>query len=240
MAARRPKLKAAGRTVTIDRVRTEPLYRMPVDFDYTPTGKPCGDGFNKLAQNKCLVQLTFDEGVPALRFCDEKGAPGRLVHVDSPAEAAEAARLGCECFEKTGSYEECLPEGLKIGSVAQVEVGKLPGLRGLPAGSFGKTPAPKKRRSAQPRGGTAGLPRGASCRRVGKLDAKKRNALPPTAFGLPESRDYPMPDPSHAKNAKARAKAQLNKGNLSRRNYDRIVRKADRVIAACGGGRKKR
>lgn len=42
-----------------------------------------------------------------------------------------------------------------------------------------------------------------------------------------------MPDSSHASNAKARAKAELNRGNLSRRKYGQIVRKADRILATC-------
>lgn len=81
----------------------------------------------------------------------------------------------------------------------------------------------------------ASMPRGASCRRVGKLTAAKKKRLPSTAFGLPESRRYPMPDPQHAANAKGRAKAQLSRGTLSRADYNRIVRKANRILRACGG-----
>ena len=44
-----------------------------------------------------------------------------------------------------------------------------------------------------------------------------------------------MPDPRHAANAKARAKQQLKKRTITRKEYDKIVRKADRVIKACGG-----
>lgn len=246
MAKRRPKLPNAGASFRIERLRQEPPYRMPSDFDYSPTGPKCADSFNKLAKGKCLVQFTFDQGTPAIRFCDTKGQPGKLVHVESPSEAAEVARLGCECYEATGSYADCLPEGLSIGAaeaatpeVMQVTTGKLPGLQGLPAGSFGKAPSKRRQRgvrgAGKPRGSLAGLPRGSACRRVGKLTTDKRNKLPSTAFGIPENRSYPMPDPSHAKNAKARAKAALNKGKLSRRDFDRVVRKANRVIRACGG-----
>lgn len=73
------------------------------------------------------------------------------------------------------------------------------------------------------------------CRRYGKLNAARRRNLPDKAFGLPDKRAYPMPDPRHAANAKARAKQQLKKRRLSRKEYDKIVRKADRVIKACGG-----
>jgi len=72
-----------------------------------------------------------------------------------------------------------------------------------------------------------------TCRRVGKLTAAKTKKLPASAFGLPQERAYPMPDPSHASNAKARAKQQLNAKKLSKVKYNMIVRKADRVIARC-------
>ena len=50
---------------------------------------------------------------------------------------------------------------------------------------------------------------------MAKLTTKKRKALPKTSFGLPGERKYPMPDRSHAGNAKARAKQQYNKGDLA-------------------------
>ncbi len=87
----------------------------------------------------------------------------------------------------------------------------------------------KKARKSNP------LPKGAACgRQVGKLTAKKRKALPATAFGLPEKRAYPMPDTRHAGNAKARAATALRNRKLTRAEYDRIVRKANRVLKACG------
>lgn len=111
-------LAAKGRTYKLTQLRNEPDYRMPADFDYTPGGPKCKDKVNKLAKGQCLVQFTFDQGAPALRFCTDKRQPGPLVHVDSPAEAAEAARIACACFEKTGSYDNCLPKGLKLGGVS--------------------------------------------------------------------------------------------------------------------------
>jgi hypothetical protein len=39
-----------------------------------------------------------------------------------------------------------------------------------------------------------------------------------------------MPDAKHAANAKGRAKQQLKKGKLSRRAYEKIVAKANRVL----------
>ncbi len=62
------------------------------------------------------------------------------------------------------------------------------------------------------------------------LKAKARNALPAEEFGEPGERKYPMPDRSHAGNAKARAKQQLNAGKLSRGEYAKIVAKANRKL----------
>ena len=63
------------------------------------------------------------------------------------------------------------------------------------------------------------------------LTTAARNALPDTAFGLPEQRAYPMPDASHARNAKARAAEEFNKGVLSAAEKQRIDHKADTIIA---------
>jgi hypothetical protein len=62
------------------------------------------------------------------------------------------------------------------------------------------------------------------------LTAARRNKLPAKSFGEPGERKYPMPNRSHAANAKARAKQQLDKGNLSRGEYDKIVGKANRKL----------
>lgn len=65
---------------------------------------------------------------------------------------------------------------------------------------------------------------------MAKLTTKKRNKLKSTTFGLPKERKYPMPDKSHARNAKARASQQLNEGNLSAAEKVKIDRKADRIL----------
>jgi len=62
------------------------------------------------------------------------------------------------------------------------------------------------------------------------LDEKKRDRLKSSTFGLPEERKYPMPDESHAANAKARAAQQVQKGNLSKADEQKIDRKADRIL----------
>ncbi|QDX24365.1 hypothetical protein FP568_15700 [Pandoraea pnomenusa] len=65
---------------------------------------------------------------------------------------------------------------------------------------------------------------------MAKLSPKKRESLPKSDFGLPGSRSYPMPDASHARNAKARASQQANKGNLSQSEKAKIDAKADKVL----------
>jgi hypothetical protein len=62
------------------------------------------------------------------------------------------------------------------------------------------------------------------------LNAKKRNSMSKSQFGLPEERKYPMPDKAHARNAKARAAQQEEKGNLTATEERKIDRKADRIL----------
>lgn len=61
---------------------------------------------------------------------------------------------------------------------------------------------------------------------MAKLSSADRNSLPAGEFAGPD-RSYPIPDASHAANAKARAKQQLDKGNLSKGGYQHIVAKAN-------------
>jgi len=65
---------------------------------------------------------------------------------------------------------------------------------------------------------------------MAELTTKKRNAEPKSDFGLPEEHKYPMPDKSHAANAKARASQQVKKGNLTSAEKTKIDRKADRIL----------
>ena len=65
---------------------------------------------------------------------------------------------------------------------------------------------------------------------MAELSTRKRNSEPKSDFGLPEQRKYPMPDESHARNAKARASQQAKKGNLTANEKQRIDRKADRIL----------
>lgn len=63
-----------------------------------------------------------------------------------------------------------------------------------------------------------------------KLDEKERKRIPTSEFGLPGKRKYPMPDKSHAANAKARATQMVAKGKLSSSAASRIRAKANRIL----------
>ena len=69
---------------------------------------------------------------------------------------------------------------------------------------------------------------------MAKLSSSKRNALGGGEFGLPASRKYPIPDKSHARNAKARASEEEHKGKLSAAQKAKIDRKADRKLNGKG------
>ena len=65
---------------------------------------------------------------------------------------------------------------------------------------------------------------------MAKLRAAQRNKIPSREFGLPGSRKYPMPDRSHAANAKARATQMVKKCKLSAASAKRIRAKANRIL----------
>ena len=73
---------------------------------------------------------------------------------------------------------------------------------------------------------------------MAKLSAKRRGSLPKSSFGMPGSRKYPMPDESHAANAKARASQMAKRGKLSSGAKAAIDAKANRVLGK-GRGRKR-
>lgn len=64
---------------------------------------------------------------------------------------------------------------------------------------------------------------------MSKLTAAQRNALPASVFAGP-GRSYPVPDKSHAANAKARASQAENAGRISEATEERIDAKANRVL----------
>jgi hypothetical protein len=77
---------------------------------------------------------------------------------------------------------------------------------------------------------------------MSKLTPTQRAKLPPRKFGLPEKArttearketgNYPMPDKGHAISAKRLARKNRKDGNLTKDEFDRIERKADKVIAS--------
>ena len=62
------------------------------------------------------------------------------------------------------------------------------------------------------------------------LSEKQRDKMPESKFGLPDERKYPMPDKSHARNAKARASQAQNAGRISAADEKKIDRKADKIL----------
>jgi hypothetical protein len=70
---------------------------------------------------------------------------------------------------------------------------------------------------------------------MAKLTASRRAKLPAKTFGLPAKKAYPMPDRSHAANAKARASQQVKAGNLSPAQKATIDAKANKKLK--GGGK---
>jgi hypothetical protein len=66
------------------------------------------------------------------------------------------------------------------------------------------------------------------------LSTDARNRLRSSAFGLPGARKYPMPDKSHAANAKSRATQMVKRGKLSPASAAKIKAKANRVLGPGG------
>lgn len=64
---------------------------------------------------------------------------------------------------------------------------------------------------------------------MSKLTPEERKKLKPSDFALPPDR-FPIPDASHAKNAKARAAEALKKKWISQEEFEQIIRKANAVI----------
>lgn len=65
---------------------------------------------------------------------------------------------------------------------------------------------------------------------MSKLTTKNRNKLPKSDFGMPGERKFPMPDKSHAANAKARATQMENKGKISSSTKSKIDAKANKIL----------
>ena len=64
---------------------------------------------------------------------------------------------------------------------------------------------------------------------MSKLSSKTRAALPAKGFAGPK-RSYPVPDKSHAANAKARATQAVKAGRMSPAEKNKIDAKANMVL----------
>ena len=73
-----------------------------------------------------------------------------------------------------------------------------------------------------------------------KMTAKKRRSLKASEFGLPKLGKYPIDTPARARNAKARAAQEFEKGNLSKKQLDKIVRRADAKLGGTKAEKKAR
>jgi hypothetical protein len=62
------------------------------------------------------------------------------------------------------------------------------------------------------------------------LTSEERKKIPKKEFGIPREKKYPMPDKSHARNAKARASEMEHKGKLSSGERAKIDAKADKIL----------
>lgn len=68
---------------------------------------------------------------------------------------------------------------------------------------------------------------------MAKLTAKGRKALPKSKFAG-RDRSYPVPDKSHAANAKARATQAVKAGRMSPAEAAKIKAKANKVLGKKG------
>ena len=77
---------------------------------------------------------------------------------------------------------------------------------------------------------------------MAKLTAAARKNIPAEKFAGPD-RSYPVPDKSHAANAKARASQAVNAGRMSKSEESKIDAKidakADKVLGKSGSAAKK-
>lgn len=64
---------------------------------------------------------------------------------------------------------------------------------------------------------------------MSKLTSKERSTLPKGEFAGPD-RSYPIPDKSHAANAKARATQAVNAGRMGKSEEAKIDSKANKVL----------
>ena len=81
---------------------------------------------------------------------------------------------------------------------------------------------------------------------MAELTPEQRAALPSKDFGLPEKAttskakkepgNYPIPDRGHAISAKRLSRKNRKDGNLTKEEFERIDRKADKVLKKTSSG----
>ena len=64
---------------------------------------------------------------------------------------------------------------------------------------------------------------------MSKLSSGQRKSLPTSSF-TGTNRSYPVPDASHAANAKARATQAVNAGSMSESTKEKIDAKANKIL----------
>lgn len=69
---------------------------------------------------------------------------------------------------------------------------------------------------------------------MAKLTTAQRKKIPSKKFALSKEKKYPVNDVAHAKNAKARAQQQYDKGNLSKEDLAKVDRAANKVLNKAG------
>ncbi len=69
-------------------------------------------------------------------------------------------------------------------------------------------------------------------KRIRRLTKKERDALPAAAFGLPTKRAYPMPNIVHARIAIIDAEVALRKEDITKTEYNKVIRKATAIMEA--------
>lgn len=83
---------------------------------------------------------------------------------------------------------------------------------------------------------------------MAKITTARRKALPKSEFGLPAKAKkgprggaprgaFPIDTKARAMNAKARARQQLDDGNITRAEFDQIIARANRVLREKGAER---
>lgn len=65
---------------------------------------------------------------------------------------------------------------------------------------------------------------------MSRLTSAQRRTLPDSAFGLPDEREFPMPDLDHAVAAKMDARLAYDRDLLTKRELERVLKKANTII----------